>query len=182
MFQQFSQYEIKIPMNPCFQKPYSLVSTQSEAHFINPNTPPITPPPNKSETSDDTTEPKPTNVTADKSESDIEVVCVVKKTTNLNPSRRETYFDDDEVKDPSEILRRWKVKASADPNINHSRMNYRQRVYNDSRPRQERQFLPGIYCEKSSECDGNDEKKLDMDRFSTQTCIQSSKKNKQEPR
>lgn len=185
MFEQLSQYEIKVLTNSCLQKPLCrIVTAVSEAQYITPNTPPNTPPPTTPETNAEITVvevAKPTNVVTTV-EADIEVVCVVQK-TNIDLSKRETYYDNDEVTDPTETLRRWNVKATADTNINHSRMNYRKRVHNDERPRQERRFLPGIFCEKSSENDANYEDKLDMDRFAKNPCTQTpSKKNKQGPR
>lgn len=185
MFDQLSQYEIKIPTNSCLQKPLCRTLTAvSEAQTFIPNTPPNTPSPTTPEANEDITavEAKPTNVVTT-IEADIEVVCVVQK-SNIDLSKCETYYDNDEVTDSTETLRRWNVKASADTKINHSRMNHRKRVHNDERPRQERRFLPGIFCEKSSENDGNYEDKLDMDRFAKNPCKQtpSKKNNKQGPR
>lgn len=109
-------------------------------------------------------------------ESDIEVVCEVKKSIEVAVTVRETYYDNDKITDPMETLRRWRVKAVADPGVNLSRMNYRRRVHKDERPAQRRQFLPGIFVDPNSESDQSD--KFDMQRFANKT-VSSPTSNKQ---
>ena len=82
-------------------------------------------------------------------------------TSTIDPNVREKYYDNDTIIDSSETLRRWKIKKLADPNINHSKMNYRFRVFSETNAHKPRFFRPGLFMEENDD-DDEFQKKLNI--------------------
>ena len=84
-------------------------------------------------------------------EDSIQELCVINN--SIDGSTRETYYDNDLVIDRNKVLERWNVKKCADPNINHSKLNYRLRVFKDSKITKKREFRLGIFFEDEQNFD-----------------------------
>ena len=93
--------------------------------------------------------PESTNKTTKSNTNDI--VELYATTSTIDPNVREKYYDNDTIIDSSETLRRWKIKKLADPNINHSKMNYRLRVFNETNTHKPRFFRPGLFVEEDDD-------------------------------
>lgn len=67
-----------------------------------------------------------------------------------NPFAKNTYFDDDQVIDQQEVLKRWKIKKLSDPNVNQSVSNHKQRL-KQTVPNVQFCFKPGIFLKDEIE-------------------------------
>jgi len=85
------------------------------------------------------------NKVTDSDEDYIQELCVIQNVINKN--KRETWYDNDTVVDTQGVLKRWNIKKMADPTVNNSRMNYRHRVFKETKKAIPRRFRPGLFAE-----------------------------------